>query len=138
MTTRTEATDDLMGLINTAIKDKIDAIHWQGEDKPKPTADTSWARVTMHTHQEEQKTLGRYDGKRHYQSRGKVYVEVYLPVGLSLPEADDPAMLARTALRTSPTEHGVILRGATAREGGVDGGWNKTVVSVDFEYDEVA
>lgn len=137
--TRTEARDDCMGLINTALNGHDVLIHWPGNVERKPASNEVWIRVSMSHVLSAQSALGKdQDGNRCYTHTGMLTAEVFTPMGDGLSQDDALAIVLRNAMKAARTPHGVILRNATAREAGADGGWHRTVVSADFEYDEVS
>lgn len=140
MTTRTQARDDLMGLVAAALAGQTDLpIHWPGLESTKPEGLAPWVRVGMQHTGTVQASLGRdEEGRRHYKHTGLVMCEVFLPLGDGLQAEDTLAMVLWNAFKATTTANGVVLRNATAREGGIDGGWHKTNVSAEFEYHEYA
>lgn len=141
MTTRIQARDEIQGLINTALAGAThppDQIVWPGVPADKPAADQVWVRVTLQHTDGGQSALGRAEGARRYTYHGLVWIEIYTPMGDGLSADDDLAIVLLAALRAARTTNGAILRNASAREAGPDGGWSKTVVQADFEYDEVS
>lgn len=138
MTTREQARDDVMKLINDALTGETLTIHWPGNSYEKPTADQTWVRISMQHVDGGQRALGKINGQRRYRHMGLLFIEVYAPLGDGLSHEDGVAMLLLDALKAARTPNGVILRNATGRESGPDGGWHKTVVQADFEYDEVS
>jgi hypothetical protein len=140
MTTRTEARNDIMALVADALASQTGLpIHWPGIAFTKPEGGQPWVRVTMQHLSRMQAALGKdEEGKRRYVHNGQVVCEVFQAMGDGLQAEDTLAMLLWNAFKAAHTTNGVILRNATAREVGADGGWHRTNVSADFEYYENA
>lgn len=138
MTTRTQARDELLGLVSTAMtgEDQVTII-WDNKDGDKPGAQNSWMRVTLRHREGAQSSLGAEDRRRRFRNDGMLIVQVFCPTGPGLSESDRLSMKLLEQFRSRRTASGVLLRKAKASEIGPDGGWHQTNVSVEFEYDEI-
>jgi hypothetical protein len=68
---------------------------------------------------------------------GLLFVEVYIPAGNGLSLADQIVKVVLDDVEGQTTANGVYFRNAQVREEGVSGPWFLTVITVEFEYDEV-
>jgi len=76
-------------------------------------------------------------GLRRFRRTGLLFVEVYTPAGNGLSSADQIVKVVLDGLEGQTTANGVYFRNAQVREEGVSGPWFLTVITVEFEYDEV-
>jgi hypothetical protein len=76
-------------------------------------------------------------GQRRFRRVGLLFVEVYIPAGNGLSLADQIVKVVLDDVEGQTTANGVYFRNAQVREEGVSGPWFLTVITVEFEYDEV-
>lgn len=111
--------------------------YWDVHYDAQPNGDDAWARLTVHLNDADQVTLGE-PGARRFTRYGLVSVQVFVPSGRGLRQANPFVTVALDALEGKSTSDGAILfRHVRQTEGGRDGPWAITLVIAEFEYDAV-
>lgn len=102
-----------------------------------PTDPVPWMRCEMvHTYGRAT-TIGNHEGVKRHNRTGFFRAEVFTPIGGSMLEAEDCALLVNHALEDKRLQGEVFLRNVRMGEVGSDGHWFQTNIFCDFEYDEV-
>lgn len=96
-----------------------------------------WGAVRVLSSNSRVQSLIGAEGVRRYRRVGVVVVELYTPAGNGLVSAGAVVKVVLDGLEGQTTANGVYFRDADVREEGVSGPWFLTVVTVNFEYDEV-
>lgn len=102
-----------------------------------PSGPSVWASVAVNHSSSAIASLRGTNGLTRYRRVGFVEVSVYTPAGNGLESNDAVVEVVLGGLEGKTTASGVELRSASIREVGNSGPWYQTVVTVDFEYDEV-
>ena len=97
----------------------------------------TWGAVRVVSNTSRVQSLVGAEGVRRYRRTGVVVVELYTPAGNGLVFADSVVKVVLDGLEGQTTANGVYFRDADVRDEGVSGPWFLTVVTVNFEYDEV-
>ena len=109
--------------------------------EPNQFNDTSvpslWADVSVQHVSSEISSLRGTNGLKRYRRAGFVRVNVYTPTGDGLEFNDIVVGVVSDGLEGKTTANGVELRSASSQEVGNSGPWFQSVVTVEFEYDEV-
>jgi len=96
-----------------------------------------WGSVRVEKNLSRVRSLRGDGGLRRFRRVGFLVLEVYTPAGNGLLSADAVVKVVLDGLEGQTTANGVYFRNAQVREEGVSGPWFLTVITVDFEYDEV-
>ena len=96
-----------------------------------------WGAVRVENNISSVRSLRGDGGVQRFRRVGIVVVEVFTPAGNGLSSADAVVKVVLDGLEGKTTANGIIFRNAQVREEGVSGPWFLTVITVDFEYDEV-
>lgn len=109
--------------------------------EPDQFNDTSgpsmWAQVNVQHVNSDISSLRGTNGLKRFRRTGFVRVNVYTPAGNGLQFNDTVVRVVSDGLEGKTTASGVELRSASSQEMGSSGPWFHTVVTVEFEYDEV-
>lgn len=138
--TRTEARDDMMAVVNTALTgyDANFNIQWADDDSEKRPKDrTAFAEVGVYHTAGHQATMGTVATGRTFRRYGYLEVLVHTPEGDGFTLADELATIVHDALEGITTTGGVIFRNVRAVEEGKSGSFHVTNVTADFEYDQI-
>lgn len=136
--TRTEARDEMLGVVTTALKGHsagFTILYADDASKSPPKDKKAWAFVSVVHVSGGQVTLGGR-GDRTFRSYGYLGIELYTPEGDGFTLADQLAILVTNALEGETTAGGVIFRAVRASEDGKSGAFQKTTITADFEYDQ--
>lgn len=139
MTTFAEARDDVIGLLKTvwdAGASGKTMLYTAHPEKP-PVADDAWAHCSVQHTDSQTYTLGGETGNRRFRRQGTLFVSLYAPVGDGFTSADTLAKVVADGLEGKSTTNGVLIRSVRMQEQGVDGAFEVTNLSADFEYYEV-
>lgn len=142
MTTNSEARDELYARVVKAWGD-IGPIDY--EDKPRskdddpipPRDQVPWIRLQVRHTFGRATSIGNHDGVKRHTRYGLFTIQVFVPFGGSLTEAEERAILVAHSLEDKTKDRSVMLRNVRINEIGSDGHWYQTNVLADFEYDEV-
>lgn len=137
--TREQGRDEMLAVVNTAITshDPNVKILWDDDDDDQAPKDRSpWVQTGVFHISGGQATLGGI-GRRTFRRYGYVEVLVHTPEGDGLTLADELATVVHDALEGVTTPGGVIFRNVRATEEGKSGSFRKTLVTADFEYDQI-
>lgn len=137
--TRTQARDEMLGVVTTALKAhdaNFDIIYADDDSKNPPKTKKAWAFVSVVHIAGDQATLGGR-GNRTFRHYGYLEVEIHTPEGDGFTSADQLAIIVTNALEGETTSGGVIFRAVRASENGKSGAFQKTTVTADFEYDQI-
>lgn len=133
-TTDEEAEQAILAAFVTAWADRTPYV-FDNEDFTAPK-DAPWARLSVRLSGGGQDTLGP-PGSRHFERRGTVFVQVFVPQNTGKTSSRALTRVARE------TFEGVTLVGTTVRftdvvvrDGGPDGSWFMSTVEAPFAYDE--
>jgi hypothetical protein len=115
------------------------------EDKPRGEAEgpippnqlVPWLRLQVRHTTGRATTIGNHEGVKRHTRSGIFTIQVFVPFGGSLTEAEERAILVAHALEDKTKDRSVMLRNVRINEIGSDGHWYQTNVLADFEYDEV-
>ena len=112
----------------------VDAVY---NDVPSatPTGEKVWARATVRHVVARQRSLADSTGKKRYENKGFVWVQVFAPIGDGSTVALAASQAIVDAFRDAKTS--VLFRNARLEEMGCDGAFERVDVKSDFEYDEV-
>lgn len=138
--TRTEARDEMIAVVNTALigYDANFNIQWADDDsKKRPKGRGSFAEVGVYHTAGHQVTMGTIATGRTFRRYGYIEVLVHTPEGDGFTLADELATVVHEAFEGVTTSSGVIFRNARAVEAGKSGSSSVTNVSADFEYDQI-
>ena len=148
MTTPSVARTDIYSAVKTAwdagaattgktlLWDNVTGYIPQGEDGS--TGDPElWGAVRVISNTSEIRSLRGDGGIRRFRRTGFAAIEVFSPAGDGLSSTDDVVKVLLDALEGKATTNNVVFRSGSVREEGLSGPWFLTVVTVDFEYDEV-
>ena len=104
-------------------------------DNEKFNSGVEWVRVVVRNTGAEQETLGGV-GSRKFLRRATLFVQVFVPVGEGTKNMDALSRQARD-IYEGVSFSGVRFPGAgVVRETGSDGTWNRSIVEIEFQYDE--
>jgi hypothetical protein len=143
MTTPTAARDELYGLVTTAWGDLgpidyEDVPRSQVDEPIPPATPTPWLRIQMRHTFGGVATLANHQGVKRHRRTGTFIVQVFVPLGGSLLDTEESAIVVVHALEDADiTDPHVLLRNVRMNEIGSEGHWFQTNVLADFEYDEV-
>lgn len=133
--TRAEAVDDILTILKAAWDPTGYGMAWPNVPNAAlpPQPPEPWARTTVqHT-----ESFAAAIGRAFFRRQGILTVEVFTPCGTGyLGGAVDLAGLIRDAFEGQVSPGGVRFRDCAIREVGPDGGFDKTNVDIDFEYEE--
>lgn len=138
--TRTEARDEMLAVVNTALTgyDASFPVQWYDDDSKKPPKNrNAFAEVGVYHTAGGQATMGSTSTGRTFRRFGYLEVLVHTPEGDGLTLADELATIVHDALEGVTTIDGVIFRNVRATEEGKSGSFRVTNVSADFEYDQI-
>lgn len=139
--TRTQARDEMMAVVNTALTgyDAGFDILWEDDDsKRRPKDRTPYTVVGVYHVAGTQTAFGTEGASRQrkFTRYGYIEVLVHTPEGDGFTLADNLATIVHDALEGTTTTGGVIFRNVRAVEGGKSGSFRVTNVTADFEYDQ--
>lgn len=136
-----QARDEILGSLNTAWLAGAESaslpLFFEDTRFDRP-ATGAYAMASVRKVESIQATLAGTDGQKRWRTFGTVTVEVFTPRGDGHVLSDALCGTARDAFRGTRTNGGVTFRRARIREAGADGTITKSIVSADFEYDEIA
>ena len=139
--TITEARDEAMKIIDDAVTASPtfagEKIVWSDTADDVPKDASLWMRPTFRHTGAEQVSLSGGLGTARFERRGLLTVEGYLKGGLGQNEADEWLQLMLDSLEGKRSPGGIIFRNVAPREDGQDGVWWRTVVTAEFEYDQI-
>lgn len=138
--TRTQARDEMMAVVNTALTgyDANFKIQWADDDSERrPKGRDPFAEVGVYHTAGHQATMGTVATGRTFRRYGYIEVLVHTPEGDGFTLADELATIVHDALEGITTSGGVIFRNVRAVEEGKSGSSNVTNVTADFEYDQI-
>ena len=118
----------------------IPTVLWQGVDKEiDPDVTESWARIFITHTGGDQATLSNEDGKRKFERRGSVAVQIYFPIirGIGMHNLYKLAEVALKAFEGKTTDSGVLFKNLRFAEAGRFDAWLQVNVIGQFSYDEV-
>lgn len=96
-----------------------------------------WARITIRTNLRKQKTVGGV-GNRIFESLGILFVEIFTPTGDGNVTSYQIAETVRDEYEEpNVASNHVWFRNATLREGGIEGLWSRTTVTVEWQAEQV-
>lgn len=137
------AVKEMLALFDNAWKPKL--CHYPNQDFNLPAANVVWARWRCQHFTGNQATLSDVIGKRHYESGGTLFIQVFTPLNASEIASYDTAEIVSGAYEGKTTPSGVWFRNVRIQEitrdaqtGSSDDGseaWNQKNVLVDFLYD---
>ena len=134
MATFLEARDDLMKLVTDAWSSTGHPLGYEDRDDNLPPSDQKpWARATVRHGPGGAANIG----KTRFEREGTLTVQVFVPRGEGLREADSLAKILTDVLEGASTDNAVWLRNVRVNEIGPDGIWYQHNVLADFIYDEV-
>lgn len=107
-----------------------------GVDIP-PKTPTPWARASLRHATGGQTSLSGGLGKRTYTRTGVFIVQIFVPLGENLSEAQQLAKVVVDAFDGKASPRAVWYRNVRVNEIGSDGDWFQVNVLVDFTYDEI-
>lgn len=137
--TRTQARDEILGIINVALSGYSPTFRviWEDEDSvTRPKDRTAYATIGLYHLSGQQVTMGTASN-RTFRRYGYIEVLVHTPEGDGFTLADELATIVHDALEGVTTVGGVIFRNVRAAEGGKLGSFRITNVCADFEYDQI-
>lgn len=108
----------------------VDEVGATGEPEP-------WGAVRLENSISTAQSLRGEGGLRRFRRVGLLFVELYIPAGNGLSLADQMVKVVLDSIEGQTTANGVYFRNTQVREEGVSGPWFLTVITVEFEYDEV-
>lgn len=128
------ARDLILAVYKTAVSAESSLVTCYADtDTPEPEAvTTTWTRVAVKHANGTRATLGKLAERR---QTGVVFVELFTPARDGMNVADRISDAIATAYNQSEGE--VWYHDVSVQEIGVDGGWMKTNVTIQFDYDLV-
>lgn len=134
MTTPNQARETIYSTFETGIGTTIGYIF----DNEKFDTDGSleWVRFTVRHVGGGQDTLGE-EGNRKYLRRGLVAVQIYNEVDKGLERADQIAKLIRDLFEGKTLTGGIAFTNSDFREVGDDPPWYQSLLTIDFQYEEI-
>jgi hypothetical protein len=137
----TQARDDILTRFRTEwLADGISApvkLVFDDFEDDLPSSTSPWTRITVRHATGGQISLSNEAGKRRYDRKGTVFVQIFTPFGDGLTLSDSLAIIAARAFEGKETPLHVWFRDVRFVEVGRDGHWYNVNVLAAFEYDEV-
>lgn len=137
--TITQARDDMNKIVVDAwVAAGRDAANVRYDDinPVKPANTTAWIRITVKHETANQASL-QGEGRRRYERRGTLWVQLFTEIGKGLSESDVLTKVLQDALEGKYTPNGVWFRRVRVNEIGPGDGQYHVNVLADFVYDEV-
>lgn len=132
-----QARDEMLAVFKAAWDTTGHYAAYPDRPEEKPKGADPWARVTVRHAVGEQGSLANHEGRRRWERRGTLFVQIFTPSGEGLSRSDTLAKIVVDALEGKSTPRGVWFRNTRINEVGPDGDWYQVNVLADFIYDEV-
>jgi len=126
----------MLALVETvATAQSITNMFFDDNENQRPD-DTSvdWIRATVRHRVGDRSSLARKDGGSKHRQTGFLNIEIFTTYGDGLVKSDTLSNAFATALRAS-TDSDIWFRRISEIEVGQDGGWYKSDVLAEFEYE---
>lgn len=134
---RDEMVSQIMVALQASVYSNIEVFY---QDDDSETPDTSkkdpWVSIRVQHISGTQRSLGGL-GCRRFERSGYIEIKVYTLSGEGFTKADPLATILVDALEGQTTTSGIWFRAVRASEGGKSGAFQRTIVTADFEYDQV-